>query len=273
MDLYQAKRVLRAPAIWYGRRRFADAPPSVRWRLEHVAYRRSSRQAWASIGADPMHLYRADLDASSVVVDVGAYTGEVAADIRDLYGCRVCAFEPAPQFYDQLARRFEDDPQVSTFPYGVGAADATLPLALAGQGSTVHGAPDEGAETVDVQIRDVDAALTDLGVDRIDFLKMNIEGAEYDVLERLFETGWNERIRYLLIQFHEWYPRADRRRWTSRRRLRATHDQVWSYPWVYELWCAKDQPHPPPPYTRAEMAQIRRELAEQRAAQAQAEPG
>lgn len=265
VGMYEAKRVLRAPLIWRGRRQTPDASPGDRWRLEHQAYRRKAQQAWANTGVDPMYFYRADLDRSSIAVDVGAFKGHVAQDLHDLYGCRVYAFEPDPTHYEQLDARFVDDPDVTTFPWGLGGEDAVLPLLVKGLGSTVHSAPGDGDTTVEVQIRDVQATLEGLGHDRIDYLKLNIEGAEYDVLDRLYEMGWNPRIRYFLIQFHEWLPGADRRRWRIRHRLRQTHEQVWSYPWIYELWCAKDDPHPPPPkFSRAEMAAIRKELAGQR---------
>ena len=60
--------------------------------------------------------------------------------------------------------------------------------------------------------------------------------AEYDVLDRMLDTGWARRTRLLSVQFHEWHPHAHRRRRQIRRRLSATHDEVWCYPWVWELW-------------------------------------
>jgi FkbM family methyltransferase len=163
--------------------------------------------------------------------------------------------------YPELEARFSDNHHVVTLPFGLGSADRVMSLQLKGLGSTVHGESDAAVNSVDVQIRDVAVVLEELGLERIDYMKINIEGAEYDLLERLIDTGWNHRVRYLLIQFHEWYPRAHIRRWRIRRKLRATHDQVWNYPWIYELWCAKDQPHPVAPrYSKAELAKIRAEL-------------
>jgi Methyltransferase FkbM domain len=89
---------------------------------------------------------------------------------------------------------------------------------------------------VDVEIRDVAPVFAELDAERIDLLKMNIEGAEFDVLERLAETGWIDRIDELLIQFHDWAPAAPRRRRMIRRVLARTHTEVWNYPWVWERW-------------------------------------
>lgn len=255
--IYQAIRLARTPLVWIGRRRYADVPPSVRERLEHNAYRRTSLEAMATLAADPHHYHRGDLDASATVLDVGAFRGAGAAQIAELYGCRVLAFEPNPDYYADLEARFADDPRVETLPYGLGASDAVLPMQKLGPGSTVYGEPDPDAATVDVQIRDVAAVFDELGLDRVDLMKLNIEGAEYDLLERMFAAGLHDRVRYLLIQFHEWYPRAHLRRWRIRRRLRRTHEQVWCFPWIFELWCSRSDPHPPPPtYSDEEMAEI-----------------
>ncbi|MGI8756743.1 MAG: FkbM family methyltransferase, partial [Acidimicrobiales bacterium] len=235
--IYEAKRTLRWPLIWYGRRKYADTPPEYRRFLEVFSYRRVAVDATNCSLVDPHHNYRADLDSSSIVVDAGAFRGRVAQTFQDLYGCRIYAYEPNPDFYAELAGSFTDNSAVTTFPYGLGASDAVLPMQVLGLGSTVHAKAD-GAQTVDVQIRDVATALEELGHERIDYVKINIEGAEYDLLERLLATGWNRRIRYLLIQFHEWYPNAHVRRWRIRRQLRQTHEQVWNRPWMYELWCA-----------------------------------
>lgn len=263
--LYELKRTLRKPLIWHGRRKHADVSADERWRLEHNAYRRVSRQAMGANAIDPHFYHRADLDDSAVVVDIGAFRGHVAQELVELYGCEVHAFEPNPVFLEDLIGRFADDPRVHVNAVGLGRADATLAMQQLGLGSTVHGRDDADVPTVDVTIRDVAAVFAELGHERLDYVKINIEGAEYDLLERMIETGWLDRSRYLLIQFHEWYPRAHLRRWRIRRRLRRTHDQVWNYPWIYELWCAKSEPHPPAPtYTRSELAEIRRQLRVQR---------
>ena len=122
------------------------------------------------------------------------------------------------------------------------------------------GSSDRPADTVDVEIRDVARALAELGRDRIDYVKINIEGAEYELLDHLAAAGVLPRVRYLLIQFHEWIDGAYRRRRAIRRKLRRTHYEVWNYKWVYELWCSKDDPHPVPNWTEEELQQIRDEI-------------
>jgi aryl-alcohol dehydrogenase-like predicted oxidoreductase len=87
-----------------------------------------------------------------------------------------------------------------------------------------------------VDERDVARALDELGLEEVDLLKLNIEGGEYDVLDRLAESHWLPRIRQVSVQFHEWLPHAHLRRQRNRRALARTHVERWCYPWVWEFW-------------------------------------
>lgn len=247
---YDLKRTVTAPVAAARRRRSGDVPEAANGMLELQGHSKAARELAALKAIDPDYLHRADLNGDSVVVDVGAYRGDGAAQIHALYGCRVYAFEPNPAAFEAMQERFADVDRVMPVPYGLGGADATLSLDLAGPGSSLHGLREEdrspSATTVEVQVRDVVDAFGDLGLDHIDFLKVNIEGAEFDLFDRAIEAGIVPNVRYLLIQFHEWHPRSHRRRRRIRRSLRQTHDLVWDHPWIFELWCARSHPHPPP---------------------------
>src|SRR5690348_16321500 len=60
--------------------------------------------------ADPRSvtlLYDFPLGPDARAIDVGGYQGDWAAEMLMRFGCRVDAFEPVPQFADQMRRRFE----------------------------------------------------------------------------------------------------------------------------------------------------------------------
>ncbi len=226
---------LRQPVVRYRRWRWSGADPRARGLMEAVGYRRSMEEFMAAMALNPGVLLDADLDETSTVVDAGAFIGEWAGAIEQRYGASVIAFEPGPMYVAEMRRRLGDGTKVRIVPVGLGARDQRASLELEGPGSRVvdtHGS-DDAAE---IEIRDVAAVLSELGVERIDLLKVNIEGGEYDVLDRLADTGWLERVDDLLVQFHEWYPGAPGRRRRIRRRLAETHDEVWDYPWVWERW-------------------------------------
>ena len=217
------------------RRERKDLDQFERAMLELHYYSRPMSDMRRAMEQKPDLLFDADLDEHSVVLDVGAYHGEWSEVIATRYGATILAFEPDPTSFPHLAARLADRRTVTALEYGLGAADATADLALAGLGSSVFGthAP---LGTTRVRIRDVVSVLADLGLERVDLLKVNIEGGEYDLLDRLLAAGWLPRIRQVMVQFHEWHPKAYRRRRGIRRALRRTHREVWCYPWIWELW-------------------------------------
>ena len=173
-----------------------------------------------------------------MVLDVGAYDGAWAQGIVDRSGAQVYAFEPDPTSLRKLHARFPAGGRVAVLDYGLSGADRTVDLALDGPGSSVS---DGGGMfgTARVELRDVVGALDELGLDAVDLLKVNIEGGEYDLFDRLVAAGRLGRMRYVSVQFHEWHPKAHARRAAARRALRVDHDEVWCYPWIWELWRAR----------------------------------
>jgi FkbM family methyltransferase len=229
--------VLAPRTAWRRHKYGPQLDPLSRAMLERHYYAGPMIDFFGASAATPDLLVAADLGSGSVVVDAGAFVGEWATQICERHpDATVHAFEPAPGMFEQLDGAVGDHPLVHTHEYGLGAADAELRLALDGPGSSVF-TPGEGAMgSVTVTIRDVAATFDELGLDRIDLLKLNIEGGEYDVLDRLDRTGWLARIDQVLVQFHEWHPHAHRRRRANRAALRRDHVEEWNYPWVWERW-------------------------------------
>jgi FkbM family methyltransferase len=217
------------------RRRSTDLDEYARALLEAQYYRPAMYEFMAATAADPDLLVEADLDERSTVLDVGAYVGEWSEEIADRYGSTIFAFEPNPRAFRRLEARFRERPNVMCFEYGLAGADARAALALDGPGSTIDDRPGSFGST-EVQLRDVAAVIEELGLPQIDLCKMNIEGGEYDVFDRLIGTGLIARMRIVSVQFHEWHPHAYRRRRAIRRRLRRTHEEVWNHPFIWELW-------------------------------------
>jgi FkbM family methyltransferase len=203
--------------------------------LELHAYGRPIYDFIEATAAKPDILVDVDVDDRSVVLDVGAYSGDWSEQISQRYGSTIFAFEPDPTAFPKLVERLASHRNTRALSYGLGSRDHVASLALAGPGSSIYGA--SGAfGSAEVQIRDVASVLDELGVDRVDLIKVNIEGGEYDLFDRLIETSWLHRMRLVSVQFHEWHRRAHSRRRRIRRSLRAAHEQVWNYPWVWEYW-------------------------------------
>jgi FkbM family methyltransferase len=233
---YRVRRLLRAPRAAYRRRNLpADADPYGTAVLELHSYGPAIAGFMAATVANRDLLVDVDLPPGAVVVDAGAWLGEWSERIAERAGdATIHAFEPSLAAVDQARQRLAHVPGLQVHPYGLGRRDETALLDDAGPGSSiVHSGEAIGTE---VEVRDVVAVFDELGLDHIDLLKVNIEGAEFDVFDRLAEAGWLERIDVISVQFHEWVPEAHRRRRRVRRAFSRTHTETWGYPWIWELW-------------------------------------
>jgi FkbM family methyltransferase len=238
---YQVKRSLLSPYIWGMRIKEGNTSRTAKPWLEQFHYMPAIYRFRRSIRGNPDLLCEApNVDSKSVVFDVGAYVGDWAATIAEKYGPQIYCFEVDPDLCKSIAARFESQPKIQCFDYGLGNRNANLLLNRNGWGSTFYadGAP-EKRETVDAAIRDVVEVMDELKIRQIDWMKVNIEGGEYDLLERMIEADRLRDVVCLSVQFHEWLDGAWTRRRGIRKALRKTHQLRWDYPFIWEQWLRK----------------------------------
>ena len=174
----------------------------------------------------------ASLRRGHVAIDCGANVGNVTA----LFAARhadVHAFEPNPTAYPFLSKRFADVPDVECTPAAVTLADGTAKLYLhrnAGSdplkwsaGSSLYA--DKGNVDPDaaVEVRTIDLSRFIASLDRpVQVLKLDIEGAEIEVLGGLLDTGQLHQIPHVLVEMHDnKIPSLERPGAELRARLRA----------------------------------------------------
>ena len=146
------------------------------------------------------------------MVDFGAYIGFTALHAASR-GVEVHAFEPHPVAHDLLVRNVAANPSLSPrmrlYQHGVGARDEAVTLyakARADSGTSVHQTIEregivQGAPAGKARLRDADAVLRELDVNARTLVKIDIEGAEYDVLPRLAPLLARTRP-WLHVSFH-----------------------------------------------------------------------
>lgn len=170
------------------------------------------------------------LTQESLVMDVGAHRGTFTASIRQKYQCRVIAYEPIIRDADLLKERFKYDPQVIVRAYGLADRDTQATFGLDGDMSGLYAATRERTK---VTLKDVSVELGNL---HIALIKLNIEGGEYEVLERLLHTGQIAQIDHIQVQFHCLREDHEARHDAIRNTLHATHTCTWRVPWTWESW-------------------------------------
>lgn len=153
------------------------------------------------------------LRPGDLAIDAGANVGDVTSQMRAL-GAEVHAFEPNSTAFAALADRFGADEKVHLHHAAVGAADgegmlhlhesaADDPLVYSTGSSMCADKANVRRETGE-RVAVVDLARFVLELDRsVAMLKLDVEGLEAEVLERMLDTGAIDRVRLTLAESHE----------------------------------------------------------------------
>lgn len=130
------------------------------------------------------------LKPESTCIDIGCYRGEILERMMQYARRgRFLAFEPLPDHYNELVRKFpfenvrlynlalSDSAGTSSFNYVVSNP------AYSGLKKRPYGRPHEEERQIEVSTERLDSILKAASVDSVDFIKIDVEGGEYDVLK------------------------------------------------------------------------------------------
>jgi FkbM family methyltransferase len=235
---YQLKKALLWPRTLFMRWKYRKTEGPMKAMMELHYYRPALFEFAGATYVNPHILHDADIDADSVVVDVGAFTGAWAQHMVDRYDPVIYAFEPNPNSFARLQERAVGNPKLQPMAYGLGGEDATVDFTLNGLGSSM--CDDRGSNSdvprIKVKIAAIDRVWAELRLGQVDLMKINIEGAEFPLLERMIKADLLNKVDCFMIQFHEWHPGAYSKRRRIREELSKTHHLDWEYHFVWEKW-------------------------------------
>jgi FkbM family methyltransferase len=132
------------------------------------------------------------INSGSVVYSFGI--GEdLSFDLEAMkrYRCEIEAFDPTPRSLDWVFR--QDLPSgLRVHPFGL--ANSTRTLRFAAPENEAHvsysaATVPEGQHLVDLPVHPIDWFMEELGHSHVDYLKMDIEGSEYEVVTDLVSKG------------------------------------------------------------------------------------
>ena len=155
------------------------------------------------------------LRPDDVVIDCGANQGKVVAALAPS-NARIVAFEPDPYAFGVLGGVAADLPNVELHDCAVGPEAARLTLFRAEgfdddphnkslSSTLVEGGRGMTADGVEVEVIDLPARIEGLLAEgrHIAFLKIDIEGAEIDLVNALEDRGLLARIGFTAVETHE----------------------------------------------------------------------
>jgi FkbM family methyltransferase len=180
-----------------------------------------------------------ELTPDSVVLDCGGFEGTFAEGISQRYGCHVHVLEPIKSFYERTCERLKDRPNVRVWPFGIWFWTTMLPMRVCGDVTGAYRAEGQDETALVIHAVDLGKSLSRKSDGMFHLLKLNIEGAEFDVLESLLDHGEVWRYANIQVQWHDVAPRAEERRNTVIERLSVTHELTFDHGWVWQNWRRK----------------------------------
>lgn len=153
------------------------------------------------------------LKPNMVFIDIGANQGEYALfAAKRLKEGMVLAFEPVDSFFNQLGInvKLNGFTNIRCFNCGLGQAPASMPIymaketqAMAHEGlATIYPSDDRGHFVQDIQIEVFDDMVNTLAINRLDMVKIDVEGSELSVLNGMKKTILKFRP-HILIEMNE----------------------------------------------------------------------
>jgi FkbM family methyltransferase len=147
-------------------------------------------EAYGEYGAEEANTFRQLIRPGCVVADVGANIGSHTLLYSQLVGAegRILAFEPQPKIFHMLCANLALNAvgNVTTYQAGVGQEIGTMRVSTPIEDKRVNfggiSLGDEGTEVVSI------VTLDSLKLDRLDFVKVDVEGMEEAVIRGGAET-------------------------------------------------------------------------------------
>ncbi len=154
---------------------------------------------------DEYRLRREPLPVGATVVDIGANIGVFALYAASFGGAgRVLCFEPFPESFAVLKRNIEHNPSLGVEAYPLGVAGSSGKRRL--QVGDCHGwnrmVGEEGGNAVEIECVTLAEAFERGKVQRCDFMKVDCEGAEYEIFLEAPRQVLS-RIDRIVLEYHD----------------------------------------------------------------------
>ncbi len=137
-----------------------------------------------------------------VVLDVGAHIGYYALKAASLVGYqgKVVAIEPNPSNIEVIKMNMKINNLDNVTPINAAVSDKNGTLRLWDYGAThlMSVIEKEGYMYIEVQALTIDSLVSNLKLSRVDWIKIDVEGAEYAVLLGASNTLRNNRLKLII---------------------------------------------------------------------------
>lgn len=188
---------------------------------------------WKQVQGDETYRIDYNLNEDSIVFDLGGYKGDWTSDIYSRYCCHIHVFEPVKFFADNIEKRFAKNRKIAVYYFGLSEESREDSIYVDNSSSTIF---KKAAHNQKISLVKFTDFTEKAHISFVDLVKINIEGAEYDLLDHLIITNYISRINNLQIQFHDFFDDSEKRMRTIQEKLGKTHRLTYQFPFIWENW-------------------------------------
>lgn len=155
------------------------------------------------------YLRKASIKKGDTVIDCGAYQGSFTVLASKLVGKngKIIAFEPDPENYKKLLHNLKINNVSNAITLNKGLWNSTTELYFKkdSKGSTfiVNPTPDLGESLITVPVVSLDEELKNLGVQKVNFIKADVEGSEIELIKGSEKTLLNNHVNLAIASYHQ----------------------------------------------------------------------
>jgi FkbM family methyltransferase len=190
-------------------------------------------------GGEQLRYAYNSLNAGSIIFDLGGFEGQWASDIYSRFRSNIYLFEVHTPYYNNIKERFINNSHIKVYNFGLASKDSKIEIAINGYSTSVFEKTHNNVKAAG-ELKKASEFILHEKIIKIDLMKINIEGGEYDLLKHLIETGLIKIIENIQVQFHDFVPNALVEMSNMREQLSITHYTEYKFDFLWENWKLKD---------------------------------
>jgi len=185
---------------------------------------------WRAENGDNTYRINYNLNNESVVIDLGARHGNWSDLIKQKYNPKIYCFEVVPEFCNQLKNK-----GYNTFCFAVSNKKEKIKLGVfESEASIFYTESDFECDSISAS-----EIFNIIENNHIDLMKINVEGAEYKILNELIDNKNIDKVDNIQVQFHLFDNSENDEYKKLSEKLSKTHEISWRFPFVWENWTLK----------------------------------
>jgi len=145
--------------------------------------------------------------APAVILDIGGNVGMTTVYYSHLFpAAKIHVFEPVPENFEMLRLNTEPLPNVTAYPVALGDEDTTATINACREvgnegGYSLYGLDSDPEQTRTIEVRNVATMMGKIGLTKVDLIKIDTEGAEFDILTTM-DPDLLKNVRWIIGELH-----------------------------------------------------------------------